>query len=191
MQIRSPPRWLRIVSTTSAVLPVPRSPIIELALAAADRDHRVDRLDPGLHGLLDRLAVDDARRLELERPALVGLDRAAAVERVAERVDDAAEERLPDRDRRDLPGAADRLALLDLLPLADERRADVVLFEVEREAGDAVLEVEHLECDAVLEAVDARDPVADLEHGADLREIGLDVVLLDPLLQDRGDLFGV
>ena len=114
----------------------------------------------------------------------------AAVERVAERVDDAAEERFPDRHRRDLPGAADRLALLDLLPLADERRADVVLFEVEREAGDAVLEVEHLERDAVLEAVDARDPVADLEHGADLGEIGLDVVLLDPLLQDRGDLFG-
>ena len=40
------------------------------------------------------------------------------------------------------------------------------------------------------EAVDARDAVAELEHGADLREIGLDVVLLDPLLQDRGDLFG-
>src|ERR671919_74487 len=28
MQIRSPPRWLRIVSTTSAVLPVWRSPMI-------------------------------------------------------------------------------------------------------------------------------------------------------------------
>ena len=43
---------------------------------------------------------------------------------------------------------------------------------------------------AVLEAVDAGDPVADLEDGADLGEVGLDVVLLDPLLQDRGDLFG-
>ena len=54
---------------------------------------------------------------------------------------------------------------------------------------DAVLELEHLERDAVLEPVHAGDAVADLEHGADLREIGLDVVLLDPLLQDRGDLF--
>ena len=44
--------------------------------------------------------------------------------------------------------------------------------------------------DAVLEAVDAGDAVADLEHGADLGEVGLDVVLLDPLLEDRGDLFG-
>ena len=68
-----------------------------------------------------------------------------------------------------------------MLPLAEERRADVVLLEVEREADDAVLELEHLHRDRVLEAVDAGDAVADLEHGADLGEVGLDVVLLDPL----------
>ena len=87
------------------------------------------------------------------------------------------------------PVPANRLALLDLLPVAEERGADVVRLEVEREAGDAVLELEHLHGEAVLEAVDARDAVADLEHGADLVEVGLDVELLDPLLQDRGDLF--
>src|SRR5207237_944842 len=85
----------------------------ELALAATDVRHRVDRLDSGLERLLHRLPVDDAGRLELERARLVGLDRPAAVERVPERVDDAA----------------------------------------------------------------------------DLREVGLDVVLLDPLAEDRGDLF--
>jgi hypothetical protein len=52
-----------------------------------------------------------------------------------------------------------------------------------------VLELESLERDAVVEPVDAGDAVADLEHGADLREIGLDVVVLDPGLEDRGDLF--
>ena len=77
-----------------------------------------------------------------------------------------------------------------MLPLAEERGADVVLLEVERDADDAVLELEHLERDAVLEAVDAGDAVADLEDGADLGQVGLDVVLLDPLLEDRGDLFG-
>ena len=56
--------------------------------------------------------------------------------------------------------------------------------------GDAVLELEHLQRDGVLEAVDAGDAVADLEHGADLGEVGLDVELLDPLLEDGGDLFG-
>jgi hypothetical protein len=67
--------------------------------------------------------------------------------------------------------------------------ADVVLLEVERDAGDVGAEVEHLAGDTVLEPVDAGDAVADLEHGADLGEIGLDVGLRNPLLQDRGDLF--
>ena len=131
----------------------------------------------------------DARRLELERAAR-RLDRALAVERVAERVDDPAEHALADGHAHHLAGAAHRLALLDVLPLAEERDADVVLLEVERDADDAVLELEPLERDAVLEAVDAGDAVADLEDGADLAEVGLDVVLLDPLLEDRGDLFG-
>src|SRR5205085_454286 len=108
---------------------------------------------------LHRLAVDHARRLELERALLGRLDRALAVERFAERVDDAAQERLADRNARDTAGAADRLPLAHVLPLAEERRADVVLLEVEREPDDAVLELEHLQRDGVLEPVDAGDPV--------------------------------
>ena len=161
----------------------------QLALAAADVRHRVDRLDAGLERLLHRLALDHARRLELERAALGGLDRAGAVERVAERVDDAAEQGIADGDVDDGAGPPDRLALLDLLPLAEEGDADVVLLEVERDADDAVLELEPLQRDGVLEPVDAGDPVADLEHGAHLGEVGLDVVLLDPRLEDRRDLF--
>ena len=88
----------------------------------------------------------------------------------------------PTGTRRDLAGAAHGLALLHVLPLAEERGPDVVLLEVERDAGDAVLELEHLERERVLEAVHAGDAVADLEDGADLGQVGLDVVLLDPLL---------
>ncbi len=161
----------------------------ELALAAADRDHRVDRLDAGLERLLHRLALDDAGRLELDRARLVGLDRPLAVERLAERVHDPADERVADRDAHDLAGALDRLALADLLPVAEERHADVPLLEVEGDTGDAVLELERLHGHAVLEAVDAGEAVSDLEDGADLRELGVDVVLLDPLLEERGDLF--
>jgi hypothetical protein len=75
----------------------------QLALPAADVRHRVDRLDPGLERFLHGLSVDDARRLELERPALVRLDRRAAVERIAERVDEPADQRVADGDARDAP----------------------------------------------------------------------------------------
>src|SRR5436190_8977911 len=162
----------------------------QLALPAADRDHRVDRLQARLERLLHRLAVDDARRLELHPAGLGRLDRALAVERLAERVDDPPDQRLADRNAGHTPGPLDDLALLDVLPGTEERGADVVLLEVEGEAGDAVLELQHLQRDGVLEPVDAGDAVADLQHAADFGEVGLDVVLLDPLLQDRGDLFG-
>src|SRR3954453_2005088 len=104
----------------------PSAPRAPPPRAAADREHRVDRLQARLHRLLDRLALDDARSLELGRAHLGGLDVALAVERAAERVDDAAEERLADRDLEQLIGALDRVALDDLLPVAEEHGADVV-----------------------------------------------------------------
>ena len=131
----------------------------QLALAAADRDHRVDRLQAGLHRLLHRLALDDARRLELGRAHLGRVDVALAVERVAERVDDAAEQGVADGDLEQAAGALDRVALDDLLPVAEQHGADVVGLEVQREAGHVVRQLEHLERHAVLEAVDARDAV--------------------------------
>ena len=91
-----------------------------------------------------------------------------------------------------LAGALDGVALDDLLPVAEQHGADVVLLEVQREADDVVGQLEHLERHAVVEAVDARDPVADLEHGADLGEVGLaGVHPLDPVLEDVCDLVGL
>ena len=119
----------------------------------------------------------------------VVVDRRAAVHGLAERVDDAADQLLADGHARNAAGAPHRLALLHVRPVAEQRRADVVLLEVEGDAGDAVLELDHLHGDRALEAVDARDAVTHLEHGADLGEVGLDGELLDALLEDGGDLF--
>jgi hypothetical protein len=95
----------------------------------------------------------------------------------------------PNGDAHDAAGALHGPALADLLPVPEEGDSDVVLLEVERDARDAVLELEHLHRHAALEPVDPGDAVADLEDGADLGEVGLDVVGLDALLEDRGDLF--
>ena len=161
----------------------------QLALAAADRDHRVDRLEAGLHRLLHRLALDHAGGLELGRARLGRLDLALAVERVAERVDDAAQQRLADRDVEQALGALDRVALDDVLPRAEQHRADVVGLEAEGEAGHVVRQLEHLERHAVLQAVDARDAVGDRQHGADLGQVRLvGVEPLDAALEDGGDL---
>src|SRR3546814_230987 len=69
----------------------------QFALATADGDERVDRLEAGLHRLMDRLARDDARRLDLDATALIADDRPLAVDRIAEAIDDAAPQALAGR----------------------------------------------------------------------------------------------
>ena len=106
----------------------------QLALAAADRHHRVDRLQAGLQRLLHRLTIDDAGRQALDRRELLRGDRSLAVDRLAERVHDAAQHLVADGHRDDAAGTLDRVAFLDFRELAEEHRADAFLLEVE---GDA------------------------------------------------------
>jgi hypothetical protein len=87
--------------------------------------------------------------------------------RLAERVDDTAEQRGPTGPRARGRCVLTLVALLDLEVVAQDDRADVVLFEVEGHAERSVRELDHLVGHHVLEAVDARDPVTDLQDGAD------------------------
>src|SRR5690606_4250275 len=85
----------------------------QLALAAPDRDHRVDRLDPRLERLLHRLTQHDAGRDDVdEATALDRLDRALPVERIAQRVDDAAQVAGADRDVENAAGPPHGVALV-------------------------------------------------------------------------------
>src|SRR5690606_27729951 len=162
----------------------------QLALAAADRHQRVDRLEAGLDRLVDRLARDDAGRLELDAAALGGLDRALAVDRVAERVDHAAEQTLADRHVDDRAGPLDGVAFLDFGVRAEDHHADVVGLEVERHALNAVGELDHLAGLNLVEAVDARDAVTDRKHAADFRDLRLGAEVGDLVLDDLGDFCG-
>ena len=68
----------------------------QLTLAAADRHHRVDRLETGLKRLFHGLTVDDAGSDTLDRKVRVGNDLAGFVDRIAESVDNAADHRVAD-----------------------------------------------------------------------------------------------
>ena len=157
----------------------------QLSLAAADRDHRVDRLQAGLHRFVDGLALDDAGGLELGRAALWSC-RCRPCRRAGARADRRSARAGPRRRGcRAGAGALDGVALGDVLPLAEQHRADVVGLEVQRQAGDAVGQLEQLEGHAVLEAMQARDAVGHRQHGADLGQLGAAAVeSLDAALQD-------
>ncbi len=139
---------------------------------------------------MHRLARQDARRLHVDAHHLVGLDRALAIDRIAEAVDDAAEQALADRHFDDGAGALDGVAFLDAAVVAEDHDADVVGFEVQRHAADAARELDHLAGLHIVEAVDAGDAVAHRQNLADLGDLRLLAEILDLILQDRADLCG-
>src|SRR5690606_38620589 len=154
----------------------------QLALAAADRGHRVDGLDAGLDRLADRLAAHDVGGLELELAVALGLDVAQVVDGVAQGVDDAAQELVAHRDGEDLAGALDGLALGDLDRVAQQDGADLADVEVQGQAHHAALEFEQLVGHRRGQALDDRDAVACAGDGTDLfardlRPVGRDVVV--------------
>ncbi len=140
----------------------------QLALATADRDQRVNRLDAGLEGLPHRLAAGDARRLNLHAALHDVGQRALAVDRVAQGVHHAAEHAVADRHRQDLTRSPNGVALGDLVGPAEDHRTDRILIQVERQAPHAALELEQRVDRAVGQTGDAGDAIAHLGHPADL-----------------------
>ena len=171
------------------VLPVWRSPMISsrwprpmLVIASIG-------LMPVISGSFTGWRATTPGALNSAGPGLGGVDVALAVERLAERVDDAAEQLVAHRHLEQAAGALDLVALLDLVPLAEQHGADVVGLEVEREAGHVVGQLEQLHGHGVVEPVDARDAVGDRQHRAHLGQVGAAVLEpLDALLEDAGDL---
>ena len=77
----------------------------QLALATANRDQGVDRLQAGLHRLMHGFARDDAGRLDFDAAHFGVGDRTLAIDRNAQTVDHAAEQAGTDRDFNDRTGA--------------------------------------------------------------------------------------
>ena len=112
------------------------------------------------------------------------MDRALAVNRLAQRIDDAAEQALADRHVNDFAEALNGVAFLQRRVVAEHDDADIVALEVESHAFDAARKLDHLAGLDVIEAVEARDPVTDGENAADISDLGLGAEIFDLLLED-------
>ena len=137
------------------------------------------------------LAADDAGGLHLHAARLGGVDRALAVERLAEGVDDAAEQGVADGHGLDAPGGLDGLLLFEAVDLTQDDGTDGVLVEVEGEPQRPVLELEQLVHRRTGQPGDPGDAVTDLDDAPDLLGAHGRGVVLDVALQRPGDLTGV
>ena len=162
----------------------------QLALPTPDGNERIDGLEPGGHRLVHGFARNDARRLHIDPAPLGRVNRPLAVERIAERVDDAPEQSFAHGDVHNGLRALDGLAFLDLAVIAENHDADIVGLEVERHAAHAILELDHLAGLHVVEPIHPGDAVADREDLSDLRDLRLAAEILDLLFEYRRDFGG-
>jgi hypothetical protein len=168
------------VSSATADLPVWRSPMISSRWPRPTGTSASSALRP----------VWTGSWTDLDAAPLGAFDRALAVDRVAERVDDAAEQAAAHRHVDDRAGPLDGVALADGAVVAEDHGADIVCLEVQRHALDAARELDHLAGLDVVEAVDAGNAVADRQHGADLGHLGVGAEIGDLVPDDLRDFCG-
>ncbi len=167
MQIRLFLALLMMVSSAMAVFPVWRSPIISsrcprpigimlsIALRPVDMGSRTPwrSTTPGSD--------------TLDRRELCSLDGAAVIDRLAKRVDHAANHPVAHRHAHDLAAALDLISLAQLGVIAQDDAADLILVEVHGQAFHAVGKLQHLSRHGLVQAVEAGDSVAQRNDGPD------------------------
>ena len=142
----------------------------QLTLATTHRNHRVDGGDSGLHRLMHRFPLNDARGHRFDQPRLRGSDIAFAIDRTSEGVDDTPQHGVAHGNRGDFAGGFHRAAFLNAEAFTHQHRADVVVFEVQSDPFSAILEFEELTCHGLLEAVNAGDSITHLQNGTDIAD---------------------
>ena len=165
----------------------------ELTLAAANRDHRVDSEQAGLNGLANTLTGHNAGSLELDGAIALDLNGAHTVDRLAKRVDDAAEHGTGNRNLKDAAGRMDLVAFLDDSDVAQKNGANLFLFQVLGKAVDLLAsagahELEELAGHSVLQTLNTGDAVADLDNRTNLTRINRGVQRIELLLKGSLDV---
>src|SRR5690606_31692471 len=145
----------------------------QLALATTNRDQSIDSLEAGRHRLMNRLARDDAGSLDVNAAAFLGLNRTLAVNRIAERINNAAEQFRTNRNVNDCAGTLNDITFLDVTVGTEDNDTDIVVFKVQRHAANTTREFDHFTSLNIVQTIDAGDTVANGQNLTDLGDLSL------------------
>ncbi len=140
----------------------------QLALAAADRDQRIDHLQAGLQRHGHRRSIHDRRRRAFDRQAAATDQGPVSVERIAERVDHAAEPAVAYRDVHHAPDPRGLVTGSQVCMVAKQHHADLVFVDVERDPRDIAGKADRFRVSDARQTADACDAGRDRQDRADL-----------------------
>ena len=138
----------------------------QLALTTTNRHHGIDRLEPDLHRLVNRLSGNHTRRDLFNGVGLGRFNGTLAINRVAERVHNAALQRRTNRHLENATRTATSLAFGQLLVVAQHDRAHRVALEVQGQAVYAAIELDHLTVLDLCKAMDTDNAVRNRDNSA-------------------------
>src|SRR5690606_9823331 len=156
----------------------------QLALATAYRDHGIDRLVTGLNRLVDRLTPDHARRYLFNSVGSLSVDRAFAVDRVAQGVDHTTQQFRTNRNFQNAAGALGAHAFCKAGVSTQYYSTNGVLLQVQRHTVDTVRELDHLAVHDVGQTIDAHDAIGNGDDGAFVAGLRGDVEFLGTPLDE-------
>ncbi len=158
----------------------------QLTLSTTDRYQAVDALNSKLKRSVHRLPHHDVRRQSLDRHRGGRIDRASAVQRPTQRVNDPAHQVFANRDFSDATRASDLVAFFDARVLAENHGSNAIFFKVQCHADGVIRELQQLRVTDIGQAVNSRHAVGrpndrtNVDHGQFATEF------LDLALDDRG-----
>ena len=155
----------------------------QFALPAADRNKRVHDFQSGLHRFMNRAPRNNAGSFHFRAAELFGLHRSQAVNRLAQRVNNASEKFFANRHAHNLVGTFYHIAFFDLLVRTKDNHADIVFFKVKGHSLDPAFKLDQLTGLNLVQTVNAGDTVTDGEHlpylGNIRRDIGVSYFIFD------------
>ena len=161
----------------------------QLTLATTDRNHRVDRLETGLHRLMNRFTFHDAWCFDFDLAVSVSLNWALTIDRNTDTIHNAANQCFADRNLNDAFSPLDDVTFLDMLGITENRGTNVVFLEVEDHAHGVSRKLQQLTCHSFVQAMNTCDTVTRGNNGSCFANFDFTSEVFDLFLDNCADFF--